>query len=125
MEEGERQMMNAYLLDAMKDACVMMDKTTVNDGVGGFEPTWVEGATFDAVIRKDSAPEQVVAQQQGVNEMFTVIVERTVPLEYHDVFKRLSDGAIFRLTSNTKDATAPAMSTARIAKATAERWVLT
>ena len=125
MEEGERPMMNAYLLDAMKDACVMMDKTTVNDGVGGFNRTWVEGATFDAVIRKDSAPEQVVAQQQGVNEMFTIIVERTVPLEYHDVFKRLSDGAIFRLTSNTKDATAPAMSTARIAKATAERWALT
>lgn len=125
MEEGERPMMNAFLLDAMKDACVMMDKTTVGDGMGGFTTQWVEGATFDAVIRKDSAPEQVVAQQQGVNEMFTVIVERTVPLEYHDVFKRLSDGAIFRLTSNTKDATAPAMSTARIAKATAERWALT
>lgn len=118
-------MMNAFLLDAMKDACVMMDKTTVGDGMGGFTMQWVEGATFDAVIRKDSAPEQVVAQQQGVNEMFTVIVERTVPLEYYDVFKRLSDGAIFRLTSNTKDATAPAMSTARIAKATAERWALT
>lgn len=112
------------LLDTMKDACVMMDKTTVSDGLGGFRPTWVEGAAFDAVIRKDSAPEVRVAEQQGVNEMFTVIVDRSVPLEYHDVFKRVSDGAIFRMTSNTKDAAAPSPSTVPIAKGTAERWVL-
>lgn len=117
--------MNAFLLEAMKDECVMMDKTTVSDGLGGFQPTWVEGAHFYAIIRKDSAPEQIVAQQQGVNEMFTVIVEKSVPLEYHDVFKRISDGSIFRLTSNTKDAAAPGVSTIPIAKATAERWALT
>ena len=38
MEEGERPMMNAFLLDAMKDACVMMDKTTVGDGMGVPSP---------------------------------------------------------------------------------------
>lgn len=113
------------LLDTMKDACVMMDKATVNDGLGGFTATWVEGATFDAVIRKDATPEEVVAQQQGAAETFTVIVDRSVPLDYHDVFKRLSDNAIFRLTSNTRDAAAPPPSTVPIAKATAERWVLT
>lgn len=113
------------LLDTMKDACVMMDKTTVNDGLGGFKLTWVEGAHFDAVIRKDTTPEEIVAQQQGAAETFTVIVDKSVPLAYADVFKRLSDGAIFRLTSNTKDAAAPSPSTVPIAKATAERWVLT
>lgn len=112
------------LLDTMKDACVMMDKATVSDGMGGFRPTWTEGASFDAVIRKDSTPEEIVAQQQGAAETFTVIVDRSVPLEYHDVFKRLRDGAIFRLTSNTKDAAAPGRSTIPIAKATAERWEL-
>ena len=106
------------LLDWMKVPCVMMDRTTVNDGMGGFVQTWVEGATFDALIRKDSAPEQVVAQQQGAAEVFTVMVDKSVPLEYHDVFKRLSDGAIFRLTSNTLDAAAPIPSTVPIAKAT-------
>lgn len=115
----------SYLLDVMKEPCVMMDKTTANDGLGGFTAQWTEGAAFDAIIRKDSAPAQIVAQQQGVNEMFTVIVDRAVPLEFHDVFKRLSDGAIFRMTSNTKDAAAPSPSTVPIAKGTCERWVLT
>lgn len=112
------------LLDSMKDDCVMMDRTTVADGLGGFTTAWVEGAAFSAVIRKDTAPQQIVAQQQGAAETFTVIVDRTVPLEYHDVFRRLSDGAVFRLTSNTKDAAAPSRSTVPIAKATCERWAL-
>lgn len=117
-------MMHAYLLDTMSEPCVMMDKVTAADGYGGTRVDWDQGAAFDAVVRKDSAPSQVVAQQQGVSEMFTVIVNRDVTLDYHDVFKRLSDGAIFRMTSSTKDAAAPGMSSAPIAKATAERWVL-
>jgi len=112
------------LLDSMRDTCVMLDKTTVSDGLGGFTTKWVEGATFEAVIRKDASPQEIVAQQQGVNETFTVIVDKSVTLDYHDVFKRLSDSAVFRLTSTTKDAQAPAVSTVPIAKATAERWVL-
>lgn len=112
------------LLDTMKESCVMMNKTTLPDGMGGFIPTWVEGAAFDAVIRKDSAPEVRVAEQQDVNEMFTVIVAKSVPLEYHDVFKRLSDDAVFRMTSSVRDDAAPSPSTVQIAKGTAERWVL-
>ena len=113
------------LLDTMKEPCVMLDKATVSDGMGGFIVTWNEGAAFEAIIRKDSTPEVRVAEQQGVNEMFTVIVNKTLPLQYHDVFKRLSDNAIFRLTSNTLDSAAPEHSTVPIAKATAERWRLT
>ena len=112
------------LLDTMKESCVMMDKTSVSDGMGGFSTAWVEGASFYAVIRKDAAPEEVVAQQQGAAETFTVIVDKSVPLDYHDVFKRVSDGAVFRLTSNTKDSAAPSRSTVPIAKAKCERWAL-
>lgn len=112
------------LLDTMRDLCVMMDKSTAADGMGGFIPTWSEGAQFYAVIRKDRSPEEVVAQQQGAAETFTVIVDKSVSLDYHDVFKRKSDGAVFRMTSETRDGKAPAWSTVPIAKATCERWEL-
>lgn len=112
------------LLDTMMDECVMLDKSTVSDGMGGFVPTWVEGATFKAFVRKESAPEITVAEQQGVKEVFTVVVPKGVPLEYHDVFRRLSDNAVFRLTSNVADDMAPNASTVPIAKANCERWAL-
>ena len=115
------------LLEGMMDACVMMDKTTVSDGMGGIVSVWVEGAEFAAYVRKESAPEIIVAEQTGAKEMFTVVVPLTVSLEYHDVFKRVRDGAIFRLTSNTRDGeTSKTASTpVQVAKANCERWELT
>lgn len=113
------------LLDSMKTACKMMDRSTVSDGLGGFSYTWTEGADFEAVIRKDSSPEMAVAQKQGLSEFFTVIVDKSVSLEYHDVFKRVSDSATFRVTGSTRDSTAPDVSSVPIAKATCERWDLT
>lgn len=115
------------LLESMMSACVMMDRTTVKDGMGGFIYSWVDGAEFKAYVRKESAPEITVAEQTGAKEMFTVVVPMTVTLVYHDVFKRLSDGAIFRLTSNTKDGeTSKTASTpVQVARANCERWELT
>lgn len=113
------------LLEGMMYECVMMDRSTVSgDRLGGFDTVWTEGAAFRAYVRKDTADTIKVAEQQGVKEMFTVIVPRSVNLEFHDVFKRVSDGAIFRLTSNVKDATAPGASSVEIGKATCERWEL-
>ena len=77
-----------------------------------------------AAIAKDSSPEVRVAEQQGVAEQFTVVVDQSFSLDYHDVFKRVSDGSIFRVTSRTPDSTAHPASTVKIARVTAERWVL-
>lgn len=113
------------LLDSMRDPCVMMDKRTVSDGMGGFTTVWTEGAAFDATIIKNNSNEAVVGQQQGMSELFTVVVDKSIILDYHDVFKRVSDGQTFRLTSSTLDSAAPERSTIPIAKATCERWALT
>ena len=113
------------LIDAFKERCVLMEKTRVSDGEGGWLPSWAEGLEFEAAIVLESNINARIAEAEGVTGVYTVTTERNVQMDFHDAFKRLSDGAIFRLTSNTKDATAPAMSTVPIAKATAERWALT
>lgn len=112
------------LLDVMKEPCVMLDRRTVPDGIGSFGYEWTEGARFQAVIRKDSSPELRVAEQEGTKEHYTIIVDKSIVLQYNDVFRRESDGQTFRLTSSTIDNMAPSRSTVPIAKATAERWVL-
>ena len=108
----------------MMDECKILNHVRTDDDFGGYTDTWTEGATFRAAIAKDSSPEQLVAEQQGISEQFTVVVEESFSLDYHDVFRRVSDGAIFRVTSRTQDSTAHVASTVRIAKVTAERWVL-
>lgn len=112
------------LYETMMESCTMQDKTTVPDGLGGFGYAWVDGATFQAAITKDSSMQARVAEKQGVTEVYTVTVQKGVTLDFHDVFKRNSDGAIFRVTSNIKDSETPGVATFQIGQVTAERWEL-
>lgn len=112
------------LLNQMMDECRILNHVRTDDDFGGYTDTWTEGAKFKAAIAKNSSPEQQIAEKEGITEAFTVVVEDSFTLEYHDVFRRLSDSAIFRVTSRTTDSTAHPASTIRIAKVTAERWVL-
>lgn len=121
MEEGG---FPVSLLTQMMEDCIFLNCTRTDDQYGGYKETWTDGARFKAAIAKNASPEQQVAEQQGVAESYTVVVSERFTLDYHDVFRRASDGAIFRVTSRTEDSTAHPASTVRIAKVTAERWVL-
>lgn len=112
------------LLDSMMESCTMQDRLTVSDGVLGFTSTWVPGATFKAAIIRDTSIEARTAEKQGVTEVYTVVTAKGTNLQYHDVFKRDSDGQVFRVTSGQKDAEAPEASTVKIGKVTAEKWEL-
>lgn len=112
------------LLYQMMEKCRILNRIRQDDAYGSFTDTWTDGATFDAVITKNSTTEALIAEKQNVSEIFTVVTKKDFLLDYHDVFKRLSDGQIFRVTGNMKDSEAPEASTVKIAKATAEKWVL-
>ena len=112
------------LIDTMKTACTLLDRRTVSDGMGGYTQTWVDGAEFQAAIVKDSSMEARVAEKQGVTEVYTVTTDKTVPLDFHDVFRRESDKAVFRVTSNITDSMTPSAATFSFGQVTAEKWVL-
>ena len=120
MEEGEL----LSLLNSMMESCTILNRTKTSDGVLGFTYVWTDGASFDAVIIKNSSIEARMAEKQGVTEVYTVVTSKGFGLDYHDVFRRDSDGQIFRVTSNQRDSEAPEASTVKIGKVTAERWEL-
>lgn len=113
------------LIDVMMEDCVMLDKTTVSDGLGGFDYNWVEGAAFQAAVVKNTSMEARAAEKQGVTELYTVTVAKGIPLDFHDVFRRIKDGAVFRVTSNITDSETPSVASFQIGQVTAERWTLT
>lgn len=112
------------LLDEMRAVCTMIDKRTVPDPAGGFYYVWVDGAPFEATIIKDQSLEARVAERDGLKEVYTVVVDKGVPLSFHDIFRREEDGQIFRVTSNIKDSEAPMRSSVQIGKVTAEEYKL-
>ena len=112
------------LLDEAMEKCILLDKTTAPDGYGGYTPTWVDGAEFYAAIVFDTSLEARVADKQGVTSLYTVTTSKVVTLEYHDVFRRVRDGKIFRVTSDGDDKFTPASATLDMRQVTAEEFVL-
>ena len=112
------------LIDDFTSECAMIDKRSVPDGYGGFTPSWVLGASFNAAITLDNSMQSRIAEQQGVTALYTVTTKKNINLQYHDVFKRLSDGKIFRVTSDGDDKATPSSATLEMRQVSAEEWKL-
>lgn len=112
------------LLSEAMDDCIILNKQTSPDGYGGYVTTWVDGAEFKAAIVFDTSMEARSANKQGVTSMYTVTTGRALTLEYHDVFRRVRDGKIFRVTSDGDDKYTPASTALDMRQVTAEEWSL-
>lgn len=101
-----------------------MVEADVPDGIGGFTHGWTEGTAFIAAIVKDRTAPETVAERESVAETYTVTVPVDLGLKFHDVFKRVSDGQVFRVTSNIIDSRTPGVASFQFGQVSAERWVL-
>ena len=110
------------LLTEAMESCALLDRRTQADGYGGFNTTWVIGAAFKAAITYDSSVAARAAAVQGVTSLFTVTTVKAINLQYHDVFKRLSDGKVFRVTSDGDDNKTPASASLIMRQVSAEEW---
>lgn len=113
------------LLQEYMEQCQLVEKKREPDGEGGFNTTWTDGAQFNAAVVCDTSMQARAAEKQGVTSLYTVTCEPNAKLEYHDVFRRLKDGKIFRVTSDGDDVQTPARATFQFSQVTAEEWELT
>ncbi len=109
---------------SMTGGCVLLDKHTVSDGLGGYTSTYIEGAEFDAAITLDTSMQARTAEKQGVTALYTVTTSKAMNLQYHDIFKRKSDNKIFRVTSDGDDKHTPPSATLDMRQVSAEEYTL-
>lgn len=112
------------LYEAMMEPCILLEKTRTSDGLGGWTTIWTDGETFNAAIHKDTSTQAREAEKAGLTEIYTVTTKKENPLEWHDVFKRIKDGQIFRVTSNADDNMSPEFSVINFGQVSAEAWKL-
>ena len=113
----------SLLTEAMED-CVILDKRTAPDGYGGYKTKWEEGAPFQAAIVLDTSIEATVALSQGVKAVYTITTIKALNLRNNDVFMRLSDNKIFRVTTDGDDKKTPASAGLNMRQVRAEQWEL-
>ena len=112
------------LLEEAMTECVLLNKATENDGYGGYITSWTEGATFNAAIVLDTSMQAKIGQQMGVTGMYTVTIRKELNLDFHEVFRRLSDGQIFRVTTRGTDKKTPQSAQLNMRQVSAEEWSL-
>lgn len=113
------------LLYAAFEPFTMMDRHSEKDSYGSIKTTWTEGAEFDAVATFDTTMQARIGGVQGVTSLYTITTSRAINLQYHEVIKRLSDGKIFRVTSDGDEKKTPASAALDMRQVTAEEWQLT
>lgn len=111
------------LIDAFKVPCTLVEKTRVSDGEGGWTTAWTDGIGFEAAIVLDSSINARIAEAEGVTGVYTVTTDRNVELDFHDVFRRDSDGQVLRVTK-VNDST-PSVASFQFNQYQAETWELT
>ena len=112
------------LLDDFARKCVLMEKTRVSDGEGGYTTTWTEGAEFTNYQALDTSMEARRAEKEGVTSLYSALVDKAVPIEYNDYFKDMETGKTYRVTSEPTDKEAPKSSSFSLKYFTAEKRAL-
>lgn len=109
------------LLDDFAIPCVIMEKTRIPDGEGGYILQWSEGAVFINHQALDTSMEARRAEKEGVTSLYSALVKKTMPIEYNDYFKDKTTGFTYRVTSNPEEKTSPGSASFDLKYFTAER----
>ena len=112
------------LMDEYTVNCVLLVKQRIKDGVGGYKTVWTDGEAFTAAFEYESAPEITVAEQQGVARTYRIYVDKTLDLDYHEAFRRVGNGQVYRVTNPGTDRHTPAFSRLNKRLIEVEKWQL-
>lgn len=104
--------------------CVFINAVKTKDGVGGWVTVYSDGDEFDAAIVLDTSTQAKIAEKMGVTALYTVTTGRELTLEYHEIFRRLSDGKVFRVTSDGTDKKTPPSAGLNMRQVSAEEYKL-
>ena len=112
------------LLEARMSACVRLLERdgAVSDGLGGTAARYVEGPRFEAALVYGGTEAMSVADRKRPRDGYAVLTRRDVALGFHDVFRRVADGAVFRVTSSGRDCATPEAAGLDLRAVKAELW---
>ena len=108
------------LVNSAMEKSYMVDKTTTPDGYGGYKATYKESAEIMVAYALDDSTEARIAQQEGINNRYSLFTKKNVSLKFPDIVKRASDGKYFRITSDGADMKTPESAGLNLRKVEAE-----
>lgn len=115
---------NETIMKDYQEQLVMLDRTTVPDGYGGFTVEWVEGAEFTAVMIQPQSGTADIAKAITQTKQYKIVTGTNITLHKDDYFRRVKDGKNFKILSDNTDRLAPDDSELQMRATTAEEVTL-
>lgn len=112
------------LLDDFARPCVLLEKSVVPDGEGGYYTTYKDGAKFLNYQALDTSMEARRAEKEGVTSLYSALVDKGFPIEFNDYFRDEITKETFRVTSNPEEKESPKSASFALKYFTAERRAL-
>ena len=112
------------LLENAYEGFTILNKSIVDDGYGGIATVWTDGATIQGAMVFDNSAQMKTAMAAGYKAAYTLTVKKDIELDFHAVIRRESDGAVFRLVSNSDDKKTPKGAGLNMRQYSAEEWTL-
>lgn len=112
------------LLENAYEDFTVINKAIVDDGYGGTTTTWADGAVIKGAMVFDNSAQMKTAMAAGSKAAYTLTVKKHIELDFHTVLRRESDGAVFRLVSNSDDKKTPNSAGLNMRQYSAEEWVI-
>ena len=112
------------LLSSAFESITVLNKAIVDDGYGGTTTVWTDGATIDGALTYDNSAQMKTAGALGAKGAYTLTVKRKYELDFHTVFRRESDKALFRVITNSDDKKTPKTAGLDMRQYTAEEFTL-
>lgn len=109
-------------MDAYTSECVLLEKRRSPDGYGGYTTSWEDGVHFSPAWDYESAPVISLAEQEGKGRIYKAFIDKTLDLDYHDVFRRIDDGQVFRVINPGVDRHTPDTSRLNRRLIEVEKW---
>lgn len=95
------------LLEINMTKCVLLQQASTLDEYGGSQKSWTYGVNFYAAIVLNASSQTTSSTVLRPSATYTITTRKDITLKYHDVFKRVSDGKMFRVTDDGTDRITP------------------
>lgn len=110
------------LLEATSEKCTFLNRTTTEDGYGGYRTRWTDGPVMNLYIALDNSTAAQTALAAGATGVYTIAMPKNINLRFHDVLRRESDGKIFRVVTDGDDKKTPKTAALNLRVVRAEEW---
>jgi hypothetical protein len=112
------------LLNDFADTFTVINVVTTTGKYGDPVTTYTDGQKITGVLSLDTSTPMVIAQAQGVNNVYKFTTEKSVNLPRHTILRRESDKKTFRITNDGNDNHTPRSANLDMRQCRCEEWVI-